>query len=526
MPFGSCAPVAARVLSSVPANSPGRRAARLGLFALALAATASAVPRAQAPPARVTVITGATLIDGTGAAPVPDAVIVVTNDRITAAGPRASVTVPAGATTIDAAGQFVVPGFFDTNVHLSLYGGINDRYETLVRYNPRQAEIVLEAAQLQLKHGITTVRDSYGVLPALVETRDRIAKGQATGSRILAAGNIVGWGGPYSISFSLIREAGLTLFQEQMNDQIAQGAGEDLVDMTPDELRAAINAYLDKGPDFIKYGGTAHFTRPSFVGFSPEAQRVMVEEAHKRGKKAETHATTPDGLRLAVEAGIDGIQHPEMLGPRELPDALVRAIVAKQIACNMLVNTITGAAWTKHLKDRETAHKTLAEAAAKGPARAKTSAELRKEAADTGEEMQMRRKNAQKLIAAGAVVTVGTDNYWAAAAELSRTPKPESQDHGIGTIIGIEGLVELGMTPMQALVAATKNGAFAAGRSGDLGTLEKGKIADLLVLGASPLADIKNIRQIRVLMSGGQVVNRDSLPQVRVLSRAPAPGTK
>ena len=62
----------------------------------------------------------------------------------------------------------------------------------------------------------------------------------------------------------------------------------------------------------------------------------------------------------------------------------------------------------------------------------------------------MRRKNAQKLIAAGAVVTVGTDNYWAAAAEFSRTPKPETQDHGIGTILAIEGLVELGMTPAQA----------------------------------------------------------------------------
>ncbi|MBL8136674.1 MAG: amidohydrolase family protein [Acidobacteria bacterium] len=496
---------------------------RLAILVLALAAAGVATPRAQAPAARVTAITGATLIDGTGGAPVPDAVVVVTGDRITAAGPRASVPVPAGATIVDAAGQFIVPGFIDTNVHLSLYGGVNDRYETLVRYNGRQPEIVLEAAQLQLKHGVTTVRDSYGVLPALVATRDRINRGDAVGARILAAGNIVGWGGPYSVSFSLIREAGLTLFQEQMNDQITQGAGEDLLDMTPDELRTAINAYLDKGPDFVKFGGTAHFARPSFIGFSPEAQRVMVEEAHKRGKKAETHSTTPDGLRLSVEAGIDGIQHPEMLGPRELPAALIRQIVERQIACNMLVNTITGDAWAKHLKDREAAQKKLADdaakAAANGTARAKTSAERRKEAADTGEEMELRRRNARALIAAGAVVTVGTDNYWAAAAELARAPKVETQDHGIGTILAIEGLVELGMTPLQALVAGTKNGAFAAGRSADLGTIERGKIADLLVLGADPLADIRNIRAIRTLMAGGRVVDRGRLPEVRVLSR-------
>jgi imidazolonepropionase-like amidohydrolase len=484
-------------------------------LAIALAITQ---PSAQS---AVTAIVGATLIDGTGAAPVPDAVVVVAGDRIRAAGPRAAVPVPAGATVIEGAGKFVVPGFIDTNVHLSLYGGVNDRYETLVRYNHRQAEIVLEAAQIQLAHGVTTVRDSYGVLPALVEVRERIQRGQATGARIQAAGNIVGWGGPYSISFSLIREAGLTLFQEQMNDQLAQGAGEDLVDMTVDELRAAINAYLDKGPDFIKFGGTAHFARPAFIGFSPEAQKVLVEEAHKRGKKAETHATTPDGLRLSIEAGIDLIQHPELLGPRELPDAIVKTIVDRRIVGSMLVNTITGEPWAKHLKDRETATKKLSEEAAKGPARARTSAEKRKDAADTGEELAMRRTNARKLIAAGAVVTVGTDNYWAAAPELSRTPKPEAQDHGIGTILAIQGLVELGMTPMQALVAATKNGAFAAGRS-DLGTIAGGQVADLLVLDANPLTDIANIRKLHTVMAGGRVVDRARLPEQRVLSRAPA----
>ena len=77
------------------------------------------------------------------------------------------------------------------------------------------------------------------------------------------------------------------------------------------------------------------------------------------------------------------------------------------------------------------------------------------------------------------------------------------------------------MTPMQAIVAATKNGAFAAGRTEDLGTLEAGKIADLLVLEASPLVDIKNIRGIRTLMAAGKIVNRATLPESRVLSAAP-----
>ena len=288
-----------------------------------------------------------------------------------------------GTTVIDAAGKFIAPGLIDTNVHLSLYGGIGERYETLAKYHPRQKEIVLEAAQLQLKHGVTTVRDSYGLLVPLVAVRDQIAAGAAIGPRILAAGNIVGWGGPYSVSFSLIREQGLTLFQEQMNDEVSQGAGEDLVDMDPEELRTAIRAYLDKGPDFIKFGGTAHFARPAFIGFSPEAQKVLVDEAHARSKVAETHATTVDGLRMSVLAGIDLIQHPELLGPREMPDSLVRTIVERKIICSMLSNTITGDAWKKAMKDRDEAmpnapmRKRTSSRSGRAPARSCGSARLR-----------------------------------------------------------------------------------------------------------------------------------------------------
>lgn len=464
---------------------------------------------AASPP---TAIVGATVIDGNGGPALANATVLVEDGRIRAVGPKASVAPPKGARAIDGAGRFLIPGMIDTNVHLSLYGGINERYETLVRYHARQEEIVLEAAQLALLRGVTTVRDSYGVLPPLVEVRDRIAKGEATGARILAAGNIVGWGGPYSISFSLIRGQGLTRFQEEMNDYVAQGAGEDLMNMSPAELRAAINAYLDRGPDFLKYGGTSHFSEPTFLGFSPEAQRVIVEETRKRGRVAETHATTGEGLRLSVLAGIELIQHPEVLDGREIPDELVSMIRERDVVCSMLVNTISGDAWKKHLKSKEEADKKKAEAekdAAKKPAREKTKAELRKEADDQGLGTEMRRRNAQKLIRGGCRVTVGTDNYWAAAPELQRQPKPETQDHGIGTILAIEGLVELGMTPAQALVAATKNGAFAAHGLKDFGTIEAGKLADLVVLGADPYtADPDRLASIPVerTMVGGRWV--------------------
>ena len=110
-----------------------------------------------------------------------------------------------------------------------------------------------------------------------MQVRDAIARGDTVGPRMLVAGNIVGWGGPFSVSFSLIRERGLSLFQEQFNDFITQGSGEEWMHMEPEQLRVAVNKYLDLGPDFIKYGGTSHFSDPVMIGFSTRAQEVMKE---------------------------------------------------------------------------------------------------------------------------------------------------------------------------------------------------------------------------------------------------------
>src|SRR5437773_6576074 len=221
------------------------------------------------PAAATTALVGATVIDGNGGSPIGDATIVIAGSRITAVGPRSRVSIPSDANQVDVRGRWILPGLIDTNVHLSLYGGQNDRYESLVRYQPRQNDIVLEAAQIDLSYGITTVRDSYGALVPLTKVRGAIARGDAIGTRILAAGNILGWSGPYSFSFSRVIGQ-LTLFQEQMNDFIAQGGGEELMAMSPQELRKAIDAYIDRRPDFLKYGGTSHFSEPTFIGFSPE----------------------------------------------------------------------------------------------------------------------------------------------------------------------------------------------------------------------------------------------------------------
>jgi imidazolonepropionase-like amidohydrolase len=496
-------------------------------FTFTLGSAAAAAAAGSAPQTPALAIVGGTVIDGNGGPPLSNAVVVVRDGRIAGIGPASSTPVPPGARTIDASGKFLTPGFIDTNVHLSLYGGhTGERYETLVRYHDRHEEVVLESAQLQLKYGVTTVRDSYGVLPPLLAVRDRIERGDAVGARILAAGNIVGWGGPFSMTFSLIPEDGLTLFQERMNELVSQGSGEDLMDMTPPELRVAINAYLDKGVNFVKYGGTGHTSKPTLIGFSPEAQKVLVEETHLRGLVAETHSTSLEGLRLSLAAGVDLVQHPEIVEPREITDELVALFRERDVICSMLVNTITGPAWKEHLEKREDAMKKLEESQealtghqGKPDKREMTGAERRRRAEELGESLETRRRNAMKLIAGGCRVTVGTDNYRAAAPEFARKPKPGYQDPGEGTIVAIEGLVELGMTPSQAIVSATRNGAVACRALQDFGTLEKGKRADLLVLEADPLEDISNIRKLGLVMKGGTVVDFQNLPERPVYYR-------
>jgi imidazolonepropionase-like amidohydrolase len=181
----------------------------------------------------------------------------------------------------------------------------------------------------------------------------------------------------------------------------------------------------------------------------------------------------------------------------------------------MLTNTITGKIWKDHLAARSRADSAAAKARADTTAegrRERTSAELRRKEDDAGKGLEMRRRNAQKLIRGGCIPTVGTDNYLGQAPEFRRTPKADNQNMGIGTIIGIEGLVELGMTPAEAIVAATKNGAIASRGLEKFGTLEAGKLADVVMLDADPLADISNIRKLAVVMKEGAIVDLNALP--------------
>jgi imidazolonepropionase-like amidohydrolase len=464
----------------------------------------------------VVAIVGGTLIDGNGGAPLPNATVVVRGGRIAAVGSSENVATPRGARIIDARGKYITPGFIDANVHVSIYSGL----ENFARYQDRFTDVAIEAAQRHLKVGVTTIRDSYGMIAPLSAAREAFRTGKAVGPRLLFAGNIVGWGGPWSFSFTGRPPENLGILQEQMNDAITRGGGEELVNMEPDSLRIAINRYLDNGVDFLKYGGTSHFGYPVFIGFSERAQKVIVDAVHARGLVAETHSTTPEGLRVSLLAGVDLVQHPEVLDV-PISDELVKLFVERGVVCGMLANTITGKPWQEYSKRRtreDSARIARADSArTQGGGRQRTEAELRRDRGEVG--LGIRRENARKLIAGGCVTAIATDNYLGLAPEFRRDPKPDWQEPGLGSLAAIEGLVELGMTPMQAITAATKNGALASKALKNYGTIEVGKSADLLLLGADPVADIHNIRKLDLVMSQGVVVDYAGLPTVRIWTR-------
>ena len=484
-------------------------------LALVLAAALPCISQTVNEDDDVIAIVGVTVIDGNGGAPASGSTIVVSGRRIKEIGPESSITVPRDARLIDGEGKYVIPGIVDTNVHMSPLRG----EPTFARYWERLDEIVLQGVQLQLKHGTTTVRDSYGTLEPLKKVRDAIEQGEVIGPRMFVAGNIVGWGGPYSDTFSRIQESGLSFFEERINALFTQGTGEHLMHMTADELRLAINEYLDKGPDFIKYGGTWHINYPTLIGFSPRAQKVIVEETQKRGLVAETHSTTLEGLLISIEAGVDVIQHPEVVGHREITDEIVELIVERDVICSMLPNKYTGTIWQEYLEKQSRAVNSKQRRLIN-----QTTAEIWRVQEETGvnntetiliPNLEMRRRNAIKLIKAGCTISVGPDNVIGIAPEFRRSRKSEHLDPGIGTIIAIEGLVELGMSPSEAIVAATKNGAIACKGIHDFGTLETGKFADMLILSADPLSDISNLRNLDMVMKEGQLVDLGVLPTVR-----------
>jgi imidazolonepropionase-like amidohydrolase len=266
---------------------------------------------------------------------------------------------------------------------------------------------------------------------------------------------------------------------------------------TPDQVRREIHRYVSRGIDFLKYAASGH-REEDFLQFSPEQQQVIVEEVHRAGNIAQTHTTSVESLRQALEAGVDMLQHGSVTGPTAIPESTIKLMLDKKVYCAVQPRT------AKRLAiELENAEDALPSRRAK-------------------ERLQIWNDNEVRLVKAHVPMLLATDGgVMDPDAAESMKPKMKidrSTELGEGHFLWFKAMVEKGMTPMEAIVSATRNIAAAYHKLDQVGTVQTGKIADLVVLDADPLADVNNIRKISMVMKDGQVVDRDSLPIKKVLT--------
>ena len=436
-------------------------------------------------------VTGGTLIDGTGAEPIANAVVLIEDQVITAVG--RDIAIPDDVEVVDADGKFVIPGLMDGNLHLM----INIYPEILVKYEDRLHEIVLEAAQIALKSGQTTVFDTWGPLEPLKQARDAINAGEAPGSRIYLAGNIIGFSGPLSADFI---GAAAPFFPKawvkRINDTWEHGTGRELMWMGPDEVRETVSEYASKGMDFLKYGASGH-TDMFFIQFSPRVQRAIVEVGHAADMTVQAHTTSVESLDMAIDAGLDIVTHGDISGPEvPIPEETLEKLIERGIAVSVLPITqrrIDGfAEIDSHVPE-----------------------------AMLAPYMLVGRDNQKAMIEKGVTLLLSTDagieDPVRAAESEAELADPRTK-LGEGHFNALLGLQELGMSPMEILKSATSNIATAYKLDESLGTLEVGKIADIVILDENPLEDASNYRSINRVIKEGQIVDLEALPVAPIIS--------
>jgi len=434
-----------------------RHPATLSVAALAaLAAGSFHVAPAQTSGTGVVALTGARVIDGTGSAPIEQGTVVIANGRIDAVGSMAAVKIPAGARRIDLTGKTIMPGIINAHGHLGADKSDSPTRDKLTRQ-----------LRVYADYGVTSVfvlGTGQNDLEATLKLRDE--QERATGldrARVYAAGP------------SLVRIK------------------------TAEEARTRVDAYADDGADFIKMHilGNANDT-------PPEVYKVLIDEAHQRGLRVAAHMFYFKDTRGLLDAGVDVLAH--SVRDRDVDAQMIADIKARDVG---YIPTLTrdlaqfvyetrpkffsDPFFLRHADFYRGAITELTDPARQEKTRNSPEAKMIKEAIKQGS------RNLKTLSDAGVAIAMGTD-----------TGANVGQWQGYFEHVEMEMMVEAGMTPMQVLVAATGGAAHVWRVDQKLGVIKPARQADLLVLNANPLADIKNTRQIHSVWIGGRRLAQSS----------------
>ncbi len=400
-----------------------------------------------AEPAPVKAIVGGTVVDLEGESHLADAVVLVEGGRISAIGAAGDVSIPDGAEVIDAGGTWLIPGMMNMHVHLGLVLPGKMAAELADETEAELALRMAAAARQSLQAGVTTIRLPGDQRHADLALNQAIEKGQADGPRIFSAGEaLVITGGHGS-------EPGVTY---------SDG---------PYELMKAARHEISAGASWVKIlisGGIATDGGDiSEALMTPEEIRAVIDAAHRFGAKVAAHSGSSAATEIAVEAGIDSIEHGYFLDRavlrmmKEHGTWLVPTIVVSQPATQPFFERIGSPEW--YLKRRES----------------------------VGKEHW---KALRTAIDEGVNIALGTDQL-----------PSEPNDGTTATAREAQYYVEAGMTPLQALRAATIEPARMLGADDEIGSLAVGKFADVVAVDADPTRDIKALRNILLVMKGGEV---------------------
>lgn len=408
----------------------------------------------------IRILAGGTLIDGTGAAPVPDAAVVVDGDRITAAGPRSALSWPAGAEVVDARGRTVIPGLIDAHDHLASHGyGLATRWgldEPASTAHLRTARVLAET----LAMGYTTVRDAGGLDAGF---KQAVEQGLIPGPRLVLAVQIISPTGGIGdrVSPSGHRPSGdgcCTAYDPLLPDSVANGS---------DAVREVVRTMARAGADVIKTATTGGASSrpghgPLDAAFTLPEMEALVAESHALGRRVMCHALGGPGLRTALEAGVDSIEHGCYLD--EDPTLLGQMAVQG----TFFVPTLTVYAYHRespapHVRERALVlypHHVA---------------------------------SVRRALELGVPIAAGTD----------------AGGHGHPrNALELKYLVEAGLTPMQALRAATQWAARCLGLERDLGTIEAGRLADVVLVDGNPLDDVTVLldpARVALVLKGGAI---------------------
>lgn len=442
-----------------------RRTLLAAAAAATLLAAGAADLAAQRPtyPTRGTgtvVLRAARLIDGTGAAPVTDGVVVVTDDRIVAVGRRGSVAEPAGARVIDLGDATLLPGFIDAHVHIigrTLGDPAND--DASVRDLPATGVILgVENARRTLMAGFTTVRNAGSSDFADVALRNAIQQGWVVGPRILASGNALGITGGHCDDNGY--RPGLV--EGDWKTGIANGE---------DEVIAAARYQVKYGADVIKACATGGvLSEGDAVGvqqYTFDEMKALVDEATLLERRVLAHAHGAEGIKVAVRAGVASIEHGSFL------DVEGARLMAQR--GTFLVPTLSAG-------------------------------EVVVRAAESGVLTGLR---AEKARAAGAAmrnaIRIAVQNGVPVALGTDAGVGPHGANAHEFTLMVEWG----GMTPMQSIVAGTRSAARLLNLENRLGTLAPGKTADIVAVSGDPLQDVRRLETGVVMVMKDGVVHRE-----------------